>query len=455
MRFQKTIIVPSDYFPPGPDGKRFHFPVTPARIKRWAGNLQAMRHAGIRIPVAWGHQSSAKPQDADQREAQLAQFNAGYLDSAIVAPGDSLVGEFDVPGAELDQDGNVVTEQTLPDGTRVKAAIGEVSMSVNDWQDGKGKVWPDSIIHIALTPLPVWHGQDSFKPSTTGDKPPAAGEVRLSLSCRFATGGNPMAEKKPDEKPVLEAKADEKPPEKPAEEPEAAETPAPATEADEGTGLSGLMATAMSGLAKCGIKLPDNFAPKTMEAFLQALVVAIEAHNHTKEHYGIDDGSLGDQAGQDQGGSVDGGPPNVEPNQAGVMMSLLTHTDPHVRQMAERLKQTEERAALDKRDELTSRIDRLITRGLKPPKANAMKQRAGEVRFSLAANGQPVASTLEREVQLLEEVLPQIDLTKPDAELSGARVIPHPVEIGEQEQQAMIDRIARKGGKQQKTTEAA
>src|SRR5579859_5265625 len=212
-------------------------------MRDWTERFRQMRARGIKIPAAWGHQSRAQPIEPDDREQQLAQFNAGYLTDLRFTRDQELVGEFDIPGAEKDESGNVVTMAETPDGLKLKCAIGEVSASINDWTDGKKETWKDSIVHVALTPLPVWHGQDSFQPVS---EPPATTETRLSLSLLFATG---------------DAMPDEPKEEKPAEKPEGDETKAEAQEekdaaADhaEETGGSNLMRAVSQQLMDCGIK---------------------------------------------------------------------------------------------------------------------------------------------------------------------------------------------------------
>jgi len=38
-----------------------------------------------------------------------------------------------------------------------------VSAHIRDWKDGRGNRWDDSIMHVALTPLPVADGLPGFK----------------------------------------------------------------------------------------------------------------------------------------------------------------------------------------------------------------------------------------------------------------------------------------------------
>ena len=68
----------------------------------------------------------------------------------------------DVPGAEVDPDGNLLTWAEAGDGRKLKCAIQECSAGIRDWRDGQGRMWPDSLIHVALCALPVVSDQDGF-----------------------------------------------------------------------------------------------------------------------------------------------------------------------------------------------------------------------------------------------------------------------------------------------------
>ncbi len=157
---------------------------TPARLRRWAEQFRAMKSEGIRVPIGWGHHPTAVPGDADQRAEQqfyLSKMNAGTLSSLDFDGNADLNGALDCPGVEVDGKGNLVAWTKLPDGREVKTAISEVSIAVKDWRDGKGKLWKDSIVHVALTPLPVFAGQDGFATalSTVSTDP---SEFTLSLA---------------------------------------------------------------------------------------------------------------------------------------------------------------------------------------------------------------------------------------------------------------------------------
>src|SRR5262245_35198331 len=158
-RFRKTVIRPGEYL--SPDGP-VH--IDAARLHRWAHTFRQMASRGIKIPFCWGHQPDGRPEeDEADYQNRVARYTAGYLTDLYVDPlTGGLVAEGDAPGVEPDGKGHLVHWVRLPDGREVKSAVGEVSIGIDDWTDGSGRCWPDSIIHLAATPLPVWHGQDGF-----------------------------------------------------------------------------------------------------------------------------------------------------------------------------------------------------------------------------------------------------------------------------------------------------
>jgi len=124
-----------------------------------------MTQAGLRIPLPWGHNSRAVPLDPnDPNEEQFlsSRYNAGYVSELAADNGRLRMTGFDAPGLAV-ENGNLVAWTKLGDGREVKTAIGEVSVGIaKKFTDGKGRVWNDVITHVAVTPHPVWSGQDGF-----------------------------------------------------------------------------------------------------------------------------------------------------------------------------------------------------------------------------------------------------------------------------------------------------
>jgi len=197
-RVTKTILPPGVHH--APQGV---LRATPERIRSWADKFRRMKAAGIRVPVCWGHQPGAIPgegEDKARRQFALSRFNAGYLEDLQVGAGGGLDGVLDIPGAETDEEGNLLTWAQMPDGRKVRCAIKEVSAAIRDWKDGKGREWPDVIMHVALVPLPVVAGQEGFGGAELGfDFGDVPGEIHLSMSSllhggRELSGGGEMDE---------------------------------------------------------------------------------------------------------------------------------------------------------------------------------------------------------------------------------------------------------------------
>ena len=162
--FSKTVLRLGTFQP-----KEGEFEATPERMQHWEDTFREMKEAGLLVPICWGHQPEGEPTNDQQlanKEYKKAQFNAGYLSDLRFDPSSGeLEMEGEVPGAELDENGNLVTKVELPDGTKMITAIKEVSASFRDWDDGQGRNWPDAMVHVALTPWPVVDGQEQgFEP---------------------------------------------------------------------------------------------------------------------------------------------------------------------------------------------------------------------------------------------------------------------------------------------------
>jgi hypothetical protein len=163
-RFRKTILTCGTH--ESPEGQVV---VTPERLKKFANTHKAMRSAEINHPVCWGHHLSSVPQyPADlQFDAQQylgSAFNCGKFTELIV-DGENLDAIIDVPGADVDEQGNLRTWVKDPETNKLlPAAISEVSPAIVDrFEDGRGRVWEDIIGHVALVPYPVQMGQTGFK----------------------------------------------------------------------------------------------------------------------------------------------------------------------------------------------------------------------------------------------------------------------------------------------------
>ena len=189
---------------------------TPARLQGWSDKFRAMRRDGITLPLSWGHQPQAEPEDpfADpndpavkaRREFGSSAYCAGQLDDLEYDPASkTLYAKGSAPGADIDDDGNLLAWVKMPDGTQLRSAVNEVSIGVNNWVDGKGRLHEDVPIHLALCVRPVAHGLGGFLALSTETRSPCppGHELRCTATgceCRpvpllaFSTWGGSVIE---------------------------------------------------------------------------------------------------------------------------------------------------------------------------------------------------------------------------------------------------------------------
>jgi hypothetical protein len=381
-KFRKSVVPLGTHH--APDGS---ITVTPQRVRSWIDKGQRMLADGIKIPVPWGHRKKANPIDATFHDEEAAaflrsRFNAGFVEGFERDDDGGLAVVMDVPGAELDEKGNIVTMAELPDGIKVKTSIAEVSAAIDNWTDGKGRKWDDSVMHVALTPLAVVADQKPFELVPDGEAPQR--QVRLSLSTlvprTLATEENPMADDKPAEETPTE----------PATEPAAATETKP-----------DLLKSVKEALARCGIKVPDE---TSAEDFLEHLDIALQAYEHAKEH-----GESEEQAEADANEQVQtpaaAGTPVVEEQHGITMSTIATSKDPLVKALWE----DKSNSVRTKRLE---RIAKLRERGLHKQRADEMEKKAARIELSLLPDGKVAPHPLDEQIKLLEEVLPQAQYTR-------------------------------------------
>lgn len=357
---------------------------TPKRVRAWAEKFRAMREKGIKVPVCWGHHLDALPageQDRKARPYYLSRYNAGYLDAVEYDPVTGrLDASLDVPGAELDAQGNLLTEATLPNGHRVKCAIGEVSAAIRDWTDGTGKRWDDSLVHVALVTHPVVAGQGGFHLSGAATD---GNEFHLSLSGLVSTLATDSEDNMADELDTAEGAG-----------------------ADEGTGGKtdkDFFEDAVAFLKARGINLPEH---TTADNFFEHLAIA--GHALDNQAPVTDESPAEEQAEEEKEGEddvkeiTDDEPPTEE--QRPVMMSLAT-----AQTAAEKKLILREQTA--HRQRLNDRINALVKRGLPPAKANEFRGMVAGYTLSLDTEGEVVPRKVDTMLSLLEEVLPKKKFT--------------------------------------------
>lgn len=363
--------------------------VTPQRVARWVRQFDAMRKQGIVVPVPWGHQMAAEPADDDDGRAYLAsRYNAGYLKQLIATPtGLDVVA--DLPALDVDAGGNVIDPKE-------RTAIREVSAGIGDWQDGKGRVWRDCIIHLALTPLPVWAGQTGF--SRLGTR--ARNLTRLGgVAGRFfRLGGTPVADEKDEPIEDIEEISEE------MMEPDGEEifeegitAPNPKDE----------MVMSIKGkLAEMGITLPETTDAAN---FLEHLDVALSV---LQGKIGVTGGAA--EVVEEPMEPME--PPVEEPAPSSPMM--MGTLSPRERTLLA----TENRRARTLR---LKRIDRLVARGIPGTLAADLRHRAERTNLSLLASGAFSRPAIDRELDTLEAALPKGK--SPLTRLSTAREVASPM----------------------------
>jgi hypothetical protein len=414
----KTRLVPTGIHHP----RNGEFRVDKARNTRWVKQFKAMKAAGIKVPLAWGHQPKAEPADEATSKADkeywLSKFNAGYIEDVYLDPDGTLGVIADSPGVEVNDKGEAVTTARFDDGRTVKCAIAEVSGAFRDWKDGTGKDWPDSLIHVAMTPLPVIGGQEGFTPLP--ESPLAKGEVRLSLATYLAADPADVAAETGTDDAGGAAGADDNPfpPKKEGE--------------GEGGGADGKkdrlldkMKQLSDALATEGIMVePGDDA----ETYLDHMLTAINTHQATKDIHG----GGGEGGGEAEVAAGEGGgaatPPQTEspPMMMSTNLSLANITDPTQKVMFKRLETVE-------RQKRTARINALSKRRhpstnlpiIAPAVIDRLRKSAETVQLSLSQEtGEPVETELDRQLSLLEETLPSIAA---GAWKDGARVVESPL----------------------------
>ena len=366
---------------------------SPRMLRHLVKQFDGMRREGIQIPIAWGHIPDALPGDADDRARKqfyLSKHNAGYLLGLNYDPESGrLKFRGDIPGAEIDEQGRLLTECVLPDGRKVKSAIGEVSAAIKDWKDGKGKVWKKSLVHVALVPLPVFAGQDGFRALSTAlfDTPANNQFAGWTLSLadfhtELATSseGKNMADEPLDldnDTDDEEVKGGETPPTPP-------EAPKPA----EGGAVPPGYAATIAGLQGLGVHLPPHTTP---ENFFQHAEIAF----HALENAPSPDEDENEPNDLDNEGEPGGG--QVVEEQRPVMMSLTTETDP-VRLKFLSKRQDEHKAGL------LRRIDKLAKSKLIPEAdADALREKVGGYQLSLTAELDLVPRSVDRTLDIWEK----------------------------------------------------
>jgi len=202
MKYRKAILKANRTYH-SPDGA---LDVESSRLTHWAEQFNAMKAAGLAVPVSWDH-SDDPDKDVpikfdSSSKRRPSQGTVGYLHSVTVAPsGEHAEIELDIRGRENNR--------------QVKDNLAFVSPVVRSkWADGDGKVWEDIWGHMDLVQHPVDHRQTPFEP--VPEDQAVACALRLGLdeghpqTYRLQEdGAMPDEDKKADENPGGDAVSDD------------------------------------------------------------------------------------------------------------------------------------------------------------------------------------------------------------------------------------------------------
>lgn len=418
-KFKVGVVPPGTHHPAtGP------FTATRARSKHWADTFRRMKAAGIKVPLAWGHQPKAEPADEAKTQADkeywLSKYNAGYVDDAMVEPDGTLSIIADAPGVTV-ENGAAVTTAKMPDGSTVKCSISEVSGAFRDWTSGAGVHYPDSMIHVALTPLPVVADQAGFIPLS--NSAPITGEIRLSLATLISHEGVRMADdlnlegeddggKGGEDDGGESAGGDGK---KKSDDGGAIDSSV--EDADD----SELITEASAEMEELGIHIPDDLS--SCQEWVRHLITAIKTHKSTKSMAEGEGAAAGAVAGEQAAGAAQATPPSTE--SPPMMMSLTDLKDPIQKTMFNRIAKTESEKRAARITQLARRRWSDGTPCVPPGEIDDLRKMAGGVLLSLTPDGDPVETEVDRILSRLERMLPSVLLS---TRFDGAKPAPSPMD---------------------------
>lgn len=382
---------------------------TADRIRKWVDTFKAQKAKDILIPVPWHHNPDALPVSkvaAKNSGFHLSQMNAGYLDDVGFDEATKKMWvDVDVPGCELDAAGNLTAWTRLPDSkTEVKTAIREVSgYFANDWMDGDGTHWPDSLAHVALCVRPVVHGQGGFQPV------PEEKGVCLSTSTWVSDGLELATKEGNDAFPPKKKKEDEEDLEAvDGEDDEGGEIePPPAAAAEQEIGAD-YFAEAMATLQKLGLHLPEDTMPENLA---ERIAVAGHALVRSKGAAAAGADTVAGNQTATGGGTAQPEPPPMMLSTIDAMLS--TATDPFVKQL---LAEKRARHAADQeqvRQTHLKTIERLVKLEAMPVvDAERLRAQVGGYQLSTNADGQPLDDNLDVELSIWTKVFKLSPLAK-------------------------------------------
>lgn len=169
-KYKKQIVSAGKYHVSSGDGSRPEVTITPERIRGWAETIKELQKAGHKIPAPFNHNPKAIPfQEGDNGALDSSVENGGFWEDISV---------------EVDENNVPVLMGSLntPHSDKVGETIRDVSIYVKpEWKDGKGRIWRDVPMHIALVTHPIEPGQPNFEP-LEDDMAIAMSHISMSMS---------------------------------------------------------------------------------------------------------------------------------------------------------------------------------------------------------------------------------------------------------------------------------
>lgn len=176
--FKKQIFPLGKHFVSDSKGNKREIEITKERALSWINKFNNMRSQGLIVTAPWEHDIDAKPvTDLLNAKNNGGEWKSLYLEN------DMVIGHLE---AATDED-----EKNI--GTKVDGC----SIFVDNFVDGTGKEWDDSILHICLTnhPVAITEGYEptenslSIAMSTVMEKEKSAGtnleELASTLKARL------------------------------------------------------------------------------------------------------------------------------------------------------------------------------------------------------------------------------------------------------------------------------
>jgi hypothetical protein len=133
-KFRKDIMRVGKFYNHTESGEEVTYDVTPERLQNWVTQFEAMKKAGVKVPVPTGHNSDTAG-------------NNGWVD-------------------KLEVDGDrLVAEMSIADDKKDIVQRADVSIfAPEEVVDGEGNVYPGAISHVAMVSEPLVSKLGDFQP---------------------------------------------------------------------------------------------------------------------------------------------------------------------------------------------------------------------------------------------------------------------------------------------------